>query len=64
MVPDLQIGIALDHQRELQDEADLRRLAAEAAPPAALRLRLGRQLVSLGHKVSGSSGSRHPAPCA
>lgn len=62
MLPDLRTAVAAEYQTDLRVAADRRRLAAVAAPPAALRLRLGRRLVSPGSGISGPSGpTRHPS---
>jgi hypothetical protein len=62
MVPQLQGELAAEHQHDLRREAVRRRLAAEAAPPAALRLRVGRSLVSLGERIAGTCKSRITDP--
>ncbi|MGH2746447.1 MAG: hypothetical protein ACRDKB_00795 [Actinomycetota bacterium] len=65
MHPDLTAALAAEHHRDLLAAADRRRLAAAAAPPAALRLRLGRRLVSFGLRISGQSGViGHPSDCS
>jgi hypothetical protein len=60
MHPYLWAELAAERHRDLVLTADRQRLAAAAAPPAALRRRLGRQLVSLGARIAGPSGpTRH-----
>jgi hypothetical protein len=61
MVPDLRTAVATEYQKDLRLAADRRRLAAAAAPPAALRLRLGRRLGLNRMPISGPSKAlRHP----
>jgi hypothetical protein len=44
MLPDLRTALVAEYQRDLRTVAERRRLAAVAAPPAALRPRLSRPL--------------------
>lgn len=65
MHPDLTAALAAEHRRELLATADRRRLAAAAVPPAALRLRLGQRLVSVGLRISGHPKLiNHPSDCS
>lgn len=52
MLADLSATVAAEHRRDLLAAAERDRLSAAAAPPAALRQRLGRGLVALGQRVS------------
>jgi hypothetical protein len=61
MLPDLRAAVAAEYQNDLRVAADRRRLAAAAAPPAALRLRLGRRLDFLHVRLSGLSED-HSSP--
>jgi hypothetical protein len=60
MLPDLRTAVAAEYQNDLRVAADRQRLAAVAAPPAALRLRLGRRLDFLRVRLSGLSRPIHP----
>jgi hypothetical protein len=60
MLPDLRTAVAAEYQNDLRVAADRQRLAAVAAPPAALRLRLGRRLDLLRVRLSGLSRPIHP----
>lgn len=59
MLPDLPTAVATERQKDLRAAAARSRLAAAAAPPAALRLRLGRQLVSIGLRIAEPSRLVH-----
>jgi glutamine synthetase type III len=62
MHPDLSAALAAERQKDLLASANRHRLAAAVAPPATLRLRLGRGLVSIGARLSENTGpSRHPS---
>ena len=54
MLPDLRTAVVAEYQRDLRTVAKRRRLATVAAPPAALRPRLGR-LGALRARITGSS---------
>jgi hypothetical protein len=60
MLPDLRTAVVTEYQNDLRVAADRRRLAAVAAPPAALRLRLGRRLDFLRLRPSGVPGPSRP----
>jgi hypothetical protein len=55
MLPDLRTAVAAEYQKDLRIVAERRRLAAVAAPPAALRPRLGRRLGALRARIAGPS---------
>ncbi len=55
MLPDLRTAVVAEYQNDLRTVAERRRLAAAAAPPAALRPRLGRPLGALRARIAGSS---------
>jgi hypothetical protein len=55
MLPDLRTAVVAEYQKDLRTVAERRRLAAVAAPPAALRPRLGRRLGALRGRVAGPS---------
>jgi hypothetical protein len=55
MLPDLRMAVVAEYQRDLRTVAERRRLAAAAAPPAALRPRLGRSLGALRARIAGPS---------
>jgi hypothetical protein len=53
MHPYLSTVIATERQSDLQAAAARHRLAAQAASPAALRVRVGRSVVALGERIAG-----------
>jgi hypothetical protein len=53
MLSDLSVAAQAERRKDLLTTAAQYRLAAEAAPPAALRRRLGRTLVALGAGLAG-----------
>jgi hypothetical protein len=55
MLPDLRTALVAEYQRDLRTVAERRRLAAVAAPPAALRPRLSRRLGALRARIAGLS---------
>ena len=55
MLPDLRTAVVAEYQKDLRIAAERRRLAAVAAPPAALRPRLGRRLGALQARIAGPS---------
>jgi hypothetical protein len=55
MLPDLRTAVVAEYQKDLRTVAERRRLAAVAAPPAALRPRLGRRLGALRARMAGPS---------
>lgn len=55
MLPDLRTAVVAEYQKDLRIVAERRRLAAVAAPPAALRPRLGRRLEALRARIAGPS---------
>jgi len=64
MVADQLLGLASEHTRELQAEADRRRLASRTPRRPGLRTRVGRRFVDLGVRISGQcldSLVQHPS---
>ena len=55
MLPDLRTAVVTEYQNDLRIAAERRRLAAVAAPPAALRPGLGRRLGALRARIAGAS---------
>jgi hypothetical protein len=55
MLPDLRTAVVAEYQKDLRIAAERRRLAAVAAPPAALRPRLIRRLGALRARIAGPS---------
>jgi hypothetical protein len=55
MLPDLRTAVVAEYQRDLRIAAERRRLAAVAAPPAALRPRLGPRFGALRARIAGPS---------
>lgn len=60
MHPDLMAALVAEHHRNLLADADRRRLAAVGALSPGLRPKLGRYLVSVGMRISGT----HPCDCS
>jgi hypothetical protein len=55
MLPDLRTAVVAEYQNDLRTVAERRRLAAAAAPPAALRPGLGPRLGALRARIAGPS---------
>ena len=55
MLPDLRTAVVTEYQNDLRTVAERRRLAAVAAPPAALRPGLGRRLGALRARIAEPS---------